>query len=132
MYTTDNIFPVLPIKHLVNQDREQTMTHKMVTGTDPSVSNLHALLCLCVVRKANEHVDTKVLKMYHQPQQGLCGIIVVIPHHQKVYLIYVLSTWTIVSLHEVVFGEKHSSVLELRSCPFLEALVVGPAVLYIL
>ena len=29
MYTTDYIFPVLPIKHLVNQDGEPTTPHKL-------------------------------------------------------------------------------------------------------
>ena len=41
MYTTDHIFPVLPIKHLVNQDGEPTTPQKLATGTKPSVSNLH-------------------------------------------------------------------------------------------
>ena len=49
MQTTDQIFPVLPIKHLVNQDDEPTMQQKMVSGTRPSVSNLSVLLCPCVV-----------------------------------------------------------------------------------
>ena len=49
MYTTDNIFPVLPIKHLLNQDAEPTMPHEMATGTKPLVSNLHVLFCPHVV-----------------------------------------------------------------------------------
>ena len=40
MYTTDHIFPVIPIKHLENQDGELTTQHKLETGTKPSVSNL--------------------------------------------------------------------------------------------
>ena len=40
MYTTDHILPVIPIKHLVNQDGEPNITHKLETGTKPSVSNL--------------------------------------------------------------------------------------------
>ena len=43
MYTTDNIFPVLPIKHLVNQCGEPNMPQKLVTGTKPSVSNPRVL-----------------------------------------------------------------------------------------
>ena len=43
MYTTDNIFPVLPIKHLVNQCGEPNMPQKLVTGTKPSVSKPRVL-----------------------------------------------------------------------------------------
>ena len=37
IYTTDNLFTVPPIKHLVNQDDEPNTTHKLATGTKPSV-----------------------------------------------------------------------------------------------
>ena len=40
MYTNDNIFTVLPIKQLVNQDGEPTTPHKLKIGTKSSVSNL--------------------------------------------------------------------------------------------
>ena len=40
MYMTDNILPVIPIEHSVNQDREPTTPHKLETGTKTSVSNL--------------------------------------------------------------------------------------------
>ena len=58
IYTTGNIFPVLPIKNFVNQDGEPTTPYKLETVTKPSVSNLHVLLCPCVVRNATEHVET--------------------------------------------------------------------------
>ena len=32
MYTTDHIFPVLPIKHLIKQYGKPTTTHKLETG----------------------------------------------------------------------------------------------------
>ena len=35
MYTTDHIFPLLPIKDLINEDNETTMTFKIATGTKP-------------------------------------------------------------------------------------------------
>ena len=35
MYTTDYIFSVLPIKHLVNQDGEPTTPQKLATGIKP-------------------------------------------------------------------------------------------------
>ena len=41
MYTTDHIFPVIPIKDLINEDGDTTTPHKLATGTKPSVSHLH-------------------------------------------------------------------------------------------
>ena len=52
MYMTDHIFPVLPIKHLVNQDDEPNMPHKLVTEKKPSVPNPHILFCTFIVGKA--------------------------------------------------------------------------------
>ena len=49
MYTTDHIFPVPSIKHLVNQYGEPTTPHKLATGAKPSVTNPHAILCPYVV-----------------------------------------------------------------------------------
>ena len=43
MYTTDHIFPVLPIKDLINKDCDPTTPHKLATGTEPSVSHLRVL-----------------------------------------------------------------------------------------
>ena len=37
MYTIGYIFPVIPIKHLVNQDFEPTAPHKLATSMKPSV-----------------------------------------------------------------------------------------------
>ena len=59
IYTTDHIFTVIPIKHLVNQDSESNTPQKMATGTKPSVSNLLVLFFLCNVQKETAHVDTK-------------------------------------------------------------------------
>ena len=56
MYTTDNIFPVLPIKHLINQDGESTTPHKLATGMKPSVSNILILFLPLVVKKVTAHV----------------------------------------------------------------------------
>ena len=56
MYTTDHIFPLLPIKDLINEDGDPTTTYKLATCTKPSVSHLRVLFCLCVVRKATAHV----------------------------------------------------------------------------
>ena len=79
MYTTDHIFPVLPIKDLINEYGKPTTPFKLVTCTKPSVPPLYVLICLCVVRKATAHVDKKALNMRHQVQKGFCGISVGIP-----------------------------------------------------
>ena len=68
MYTTDHIFPVLPIKDLINEDGDPTTPHKLATCTKPSVSHLRVLFCPCVVQKATAHVETKALNMHHQAQ----------------------------------------------------------------
>ena len=70
MYTTDHIFPFLPIKHMVNQEGEPTMPHKLATVTKPSVSKLCILFCLCVVRKATAYIKKKAVNMHHQSQTG--------------------------------------------------------------
>ena len=43
MYMTDHIFPVLPIKDLINEDDDPKMPHKLATGTKHSVSYLLVL-----------------------------------------------------------------------------------------
>ena len=83
MYMTDHIFPVLPIKDLINEDGDPTTPHKLATGTKPSVSHLRVLFCPCVVRKSTAHVEKKTLNMRHQAQKGFRGIFVGIPEHQK-------------------------------------------------
>ena len=92
MYKTDHIFPVLPIKYLINEDGDPTTAYKLARGTKPLVSHLGVLFCPCVVRKATAHVETKTLNMRHQAQKGFRGIFVGIPEHQKGYLVYVPST----------------------------------------
>ena len=70
MYTTYYIFPVLPIKDLINEDGDPTTPYKLETGTKPSVSHLSVLFFPCVVRKATAYVETKTLNMRHQAQKG--------------------------------------------------------------
>ena len=108
MYTTDHIFPVLPIKYLINKDGDPTTTHKLATGTKPSVSHLRMLFCPCVVQKATAHIDTKALNIRRQAQKGVCGIFVRIPQHQKRYLLCVPRTRKITSSYDVVFDESFS------------------------
>ena len=97
MYTTDHIFPVLPIKDLINEDGSPTTPHKLATGTKPSVSHLHVLFCPCVVQKDTAHVETKTLNMRHQAKKRFRGISVGIQQHQKGYLVYVPSNRKLIS-----------------------------------
>ena len=55
MFTRDHIFPVLPIKDLINEYDYPTTPHKLAIGTKPSVSHLRVLFCPCVVQKATAH-----------------------------------------------------------------------------
>ena len=70
VYTTYHIFPVLPIKDMINEDVKLTTPFKLAKGTKPPVSNLHMLFCRCVVRKSTAHFDKKALNMRHQSQKG--------------------------------------------------------------
>ena len=81
IYTTDNIFPVLPIKDLINEDGKPTTPFKIVTGMKPSISYLHVLFSPCIVWKATVHVGTKALNMRHQAKNSFCGIFIDIPQH---------------------------------------------------
>ena len=115
MYTTDHIFPVLPIKDLINEDGDPTTPRKMATGTKPSVSHLRVLFCPCVVRKAMAHIETKTLNMRHQAQKGFHGIFIGISEHQHGYLVYVPSTSKTISSYDVAFDESLSSALAYTS-----------------
>ena len=130
MYTTDHIFPVLPIKDLINKDGDPTTSHKLATGTKPSVSHLRVLFFPCVVRKATSHIETKTLNMRYQAQKVFRGIFVGIPQHQKGSLVYVPSTIKVISLYDVVFDENNSSALSYMSRPYLEAMAMRPEVTY--
>ena len=132
MYTTDHIFPVLPIKDLINEDGDPTTPHKLATGTKPSVPHLRVLFFPCVVHKATAHVETKTLNMRHQAQKGFRGIFVGIPEHQKGYLVYIPSTRKVISSYDVVFDEGFFSALSYMSRPYSEAMVMRPAVTYTL
>ena len=88
------------------------------------------LLPVCVVRKATAHVETKTLNMHHQAQKEFRGIFVVIPEHQKGYLVYVTSKRKIISSYDVVFDESFSSALAYTLQPYSEAMVMRPEVTY--
>ena len=130
MYTTYHIFPVLPIKHLINKDGDPTTPHKLATATKPSVSHLRVLFCPCVVWKATANVEIKALNMGHQAQKGFRGIFVGIPEYQKGDLVNVSSTRKILSSYDIVFDESFSSALEYASQPYSEVMEIRPAVTY--
>ena len=132
MYTTDHIFPFLPIKYLINEDGDPTTPHKLATGTKPSVSHLNMLFCPCVVHKATAHVETKTLNIRHKAQKGFHGIFVGIPDYQKGYIMYVPSTRKIISSYDVVFDKNNSSELAYTSRLYSEAMAMRPAVMYTL
>ena len=128
MYTTYHIFPVLPIKDLINKDGDPTTPYKLATGTKPSVS--HIRVCPCVVRKDTAHVGTKALNVRHQVQKGFRGIFIGITQHQKGYLVYVPSSRNIISSYDVVFDENFSITLEYTSQPYSEAMAMRSPVTY--
>ena len=59
VYMTDHIFPVIPIKDLINEDGDMTTPFKLETGTNPSVSHLikekPVLKCVIVLDKDNQN-----------------------------------------------------------------------------
>ena len=130
MYTTDHIFPVVPIKDLINEDGDPTTPYKMATGTKPSVSHLCVLFCPCVVRKSTAHLETKTVNMCYQSQKCFPGIFVGIPQHQRGYLVYVPSTRKVISSYDVRFDEIFSSALSYTSRSYAEAMAMHLAVTY--
>ena len=125
------IFNVLPIKYLVNQDGAPTTQHKLATGTKPSEYNLLVIFCPFVIQKDTAHIDEKESNMFHQHQKGFRDILFGIPQHQKGHLIYIPNTRKIVSSHAVVFEEKIYSVLAYTPHPYSDTLSMQPEVLYI-
>ena len=130
MYTSDHIFPVLPIKDLINENINPTTPFKLTTDTKTSISHLRVLFCPCVVRKDTAIVDKKALNMRHHAQKGFHGIFVGITQHQKGYLVYVLSTRNIIYLYDVVLDESFSSALEHTSRPYSKAMALRLSVMY--
>ena len=59
IYTTDHIFPVLPIKDLINKYVKTTMPFKLATGMKPSISHSRVLFFRCVVHKSTAHVGKR-------------------------------------------------------------------------
>ena len=64
MYTNYHIFPVLPIKNLINQDGEPSTPQKLVTGKTFVIKPTCSIFP-CVVQKVTAHVDQKAFNMSH-------------------------------------------------------------------
>ena len=79
MYTTYHIFPVLPIKYLINKDGNPTTPHKLATGTKPSVSHLrmfNVFVSTCAVAFCTTHGKNNTRKCDTEgflPVASLCG-----------------------------------------------------------
>ena len=50
---------------MINEYGNPTTPFKLATGTKPLVSHSRVLFHMCVVRKANAHVDKRALNMRH-------------------------------------------------------------------
>ena len=116
---------------MINEDGDPTPPFKVVTGTKPSISNLHVLFCPCFVQKATEHVGTKALNMRHQAQKSFQGIFVGTLQQQKGYLVYVPHKYKIVSLYDVFFYGGFFSVLLYTSQTYSYSMAMGPEVSYL-
>ena len=103
MYSKDHIFPVLPIKYLMNEEINPTTPFKLAASTKLSVSHLRVLFCPYVLWKATSQVGKKALNIHHQTQKGFCGIFIGIPQYQKGYLVYVPNTRKIISSYDGFF-----------------------------
>ena len=128
MFTEDHIFPVLPIKDLINEHGEPNKLFKIATGSNPSVLHLRVLFCPCVVQKYTVHVETEALNISHQEQNGFCGIFVGITQNQKGHLVYVPHKHRIISSYDVVFDESFSTDLAYASQLYSESMAIRPAV----
>ena len=132
MYTTDHIFTVLPIKHLVNQYGGPTTPHELATGTKPSVSKPTCFILFKCCTKVKCTCWHKGVKYAWSIIIFFRCIFVGIPQHQKGDLFYTPSTQKIISLHDFVFDETFYITLSYKSRPYSEKLAMRSAVSYIL
>ena len=69
--------------------------------------------------------------MRHQSQKGSLGILVVIPEHQKGYLVYIPHKSNIISSYDIVFDYIFSIALAYTPQTYAEAMSIQQAVSYI-
>ena len=124
IYMAYNIFPVLPIKDLINKYGYPTAPFKLATGKKPSISYLRVSFFPCVVRKVTANFGIKELNMIHQAQEGFWGIFVGIPQHQKWYLVYVphkqkitcLYNFFLMRVYLVIFSTHQNYIQKIWIC----------------
>ena len=109
---------------------DPTIPSKLATGTKPTVSHLRVLFYPYVVQKSTAHVRKKSFNMHHQVQKGFRGIFIVIPQHQKVFIVYVPHRQKIISSCDIVCDDSFSSELAYTSQPYAEVMAVCTAVSY--
>ena len=129
MYTTNNIFLVLPVNFLINQDGEPIIPHKLSTCTKPSSSKLRFLFCPRRAQKETTQVDGKVILVCHQLRKVFWVIFDGIPKQQKGYFFYIPSTLKNV-FHMTLHLTKTFLCISIHDA-YSESLVVLPVVLYI-
>ena len=84
VYITHHIFPFLTFNPLINQYDEANTLYKLLTGSNPSVSNLRVILFPCVVRKVPANNNGRLLNMRHQSQKAFRGIFAEITQQKMV------------------------------------------------
>ena len=105
IYTSYHIFPLLPIKDLINKDGDPTTPFKLATGTKSSILYMRILFCPCFVRKDTAHVGSKTLIIRNQVQNVFRVILIIVKNNQKRYPVYVPQKRKIKSLYNASFGD---------------------------
>ena len=83
MYAAHHVFPVLPIKDLVNEQGEPCTPFELMHGENPPVRQLRTLFCPVIVKKHTAMKDKKVVNMRNQAQKGYRGVFVGMPENQE-------------------------------------------------
>ena len=130
MFKTHHIFTVLPIKYLVNQYGEPTMTHKLTLGTKPSVSNIYVLF-FHVLYEKQPHMLTEDVKMRYQSQTGF-GLSLLELYSTKKGNSYTYLVHGNSFSRDVLFDKILYSELAYTSRQYSESLVTRPEISYIL
>ena len=131
MYAAHRVFPVLPIKDLVNEQGEPCTPSELMHGEKPPVRHLITLFCPVIVKKHTAMKDKKMVNMRHQAQKGYRGIFVGMPENQEGYLCYVPSIRDTVTSYDVLFDETFASALAYSEKPYHDAMSMRPGVSFI-
>ena len=130
IYTEEYIFPVLPIKYLINKDGNPTTPFKLATGMKTSISHVHVLFFPCVICKATAHVGKNPLNMRYQSKKVFSWYLHRNSTASKRVSFYEPHKCMIVSLY-VVFDESFSSALSYTSQQYSGETDMQPGLSYI-